>query len=75
MSHLFSTANLRAQEPIVSKYLDQLVRILQSKVREPLDLSAMLEFMLFDVTGDMTFGEHFNCLNDNTLHVRSLLPL
>jgi cytochrome P450 len=70
MSHAFSCANIREQEPIIMKYTHQFIDLLKSRADEPVDLSEVFNFLTFDIAGDMVFGDSFNCLNSATLHVR-----
>jgi cytochrome P450 len=69
MSHAFSYANLREQEPIIMKYTNQFIDLLKSRAGEPVDLSEIFNFLTFDIAGDMVFGDSFNCLTSATLHV------
>lgn len=69
MSHVFSSKNLRAQEPIILKYINQFIDLLKSRGDEPVDISEMFNFLTFDITGDMVFGDSFNCLTSESLHV------
>ncbi|KAE9370075.1 cytochrome P450 [Stipitochalara longipes BDJ] len=68
ISHIFSTSNIRAQEPIILKYTNQLIELIKSRDGEPVDVTEMFNFLLFDITGDMVFGDSFNCLTSATLH-------
>ncbi|PMD59449.1 cytochrome P450 [Hyaloscypha bicolor E] len=68
MSHAFSNANLREQEPIIMKYTNQSIDLLKSQAGEPVDLSEIFNFLTFDIAGDMVFGDSFNCLTSATLH-------
>jgi cytochrome P450 len=74
MSHAFSYANLREQEPIIMKYTNQFIDLLKSRAGEPVDLSEIFNFLTFDIAGDMVFGDSFNCLTSATLHVRPPCP-
>jgi hypothetical protein len=51
LSHAFSDKSLREQEPIILKYTNQFISILQSRVEKPLDIAELFNFLLFDTTG------------------------
>lgn len=61
LAHGFSEKRIREQEEIIGKYIDQLMNKLGEKSgmdgTVPLDMTAWYNFALFDVIGDLTFGE------------------
>jgi cytochrome P450 len=69
LSHAFSTSSIHAQEPVILKYTNQLVEVIKFKGSEPINVTEMYNFLLFDIAGDMVFGDSFDCLNSATLHV------
>ncbi len=72
IAHAFSEKALREMEPIVTKYVDQLITRLDEAVdgeeKGKVDLVAWLNYVTFDIIGDLTFGASFGCLQDSTLH-------
>lgn len=71
LSHAFSDTSLRGQEPIIQEYIDLLVRRLRErshKDAEPVDIVSWYNFATFDMIGDLTFGEPFDCLRNSDYH-------
>lgn len=69
----FTDGAVRAQEPIIQSYSDSLISHLDeivSKSRDGavVDIVRWYEFTVFDLIGDLGFGESFNCLQSNKLH-------
>jgi len=68
----FSEKSLRKQEPIVMKYISLLLQKLRSSVaadpQKPQDLIQWLNWMSFDLIGDLTFGDSFNGLSEERDH-------
>ena len=67
-SHAFSDKSMREQEPIINKYIIQLIHRLHENVNKPVDLVNWYNFCTFDVIGDLVFGESFDCLHTSKLH-------
>ncbi|KAH7076877.1 benzoate 4-monooxygenase cytochrome P450 [Paraphoma chrysanthemicola] len=64
LSHAFSEAALREQEPILQLYAEKLVDQLALRCSSgPLDLASWFTFASFDLIGHMCFGENFGCLD------------
>lgn len=70
LSHAFSDASLRGQEPIIKSYVDLLVQRLREKSEQgkPLNVVAWYNFATFDIIGDLAFGEPFDCLKNSQYH-------
>ncbi|KAJ5971210.1 uncharacterized protein N7479_001128 [Penicillium vulpinum] len=71
LSHAFSDKALRDQEGLVIGYVDILITKLQSQVwqgKPIVDIKNWMNFTTFDITGDLMFGESFDCLKDSQLH-------
>ena len=75
LSHAFSEAALREQEPILQFYarklLDQLSRRCSGgsegiEKQQAQNMVAWLTFASFDLIGHMSFGENFGCLDNTT---------
>jgi cytochrome P450 len=69
----FTPLALKAQEPILQKYVDLLVAKLEEQVDqgisgEGFDISPWMHFTTFDIFGDLGFGESFNCLQHSEFH-------
>ncbi|KAK5049089.1 hypothetical protein LTR84_005512 [Exophiala bonariae] len=59
----FSPKALEEQQPIINKYVDQLIQVLSGESgKNPVDISSFLHWTLFDIIGDLTFGESFGGL-------------
>ncbi|RYP62290.1 hypothetical protein DL769_007360 [Monosporascus sp. CRB-8-3] len=70
MSHAFSPKGLQEQEPIVKGYLDMLIERLNQVAAkgEKTDMVQWFNFTLFDIIGDLAFGQSFGGLRDQVLH-------
>lgn len=70
LSHGFSENAIRGQEPMVQVLVALLVQRLRERSHErgKVDISGLLEWALFDITGDLVFGESFGCLQKNESH-------
>ncbi|MCJ1377250.1 hypothetical protein MMC17_000342 [Xylographa soralifera] len=67
LSHAFSEAALREQEPLLNSYFDLLVQKLYSRSQEAnnsVDISRYYNFTTFDLIGDLCFGESFGALEN-----------
>lgn len=65
LSHGFSDASIRSQEPLIMKYVDKLMSGLKDRCKEgkPLNIEAWYNWTTFDVVGDLVFGLSFGCLD------------
>ncbi|KAK2765509.1 hypothetical protein FQN54_008363 [Arachnomyces sp. PD_36] len=72
LAHAFSEKALRDQEPLIGIYVDLLVKRLYDQVDGPtrgkVDMVKWYNFTTFDVIGDLSFGEPFNCLEKDEYH-------
>ncbi|KAJ5153956.1 uncharacterized protein N7500_009395 [Penicillium coprophilum] len=71
LSHAFSEKALREQEGLITGYVDTLITKLRSEIRSGtsiVDIKSWMNFTTFDITGDLMFGESFDCLKDSELH-------
>lgn len=62
---------MRDQEGLITGYVDTLINKLRSQVRQGssiVDIKSWMNFTTFDITGDLMFGESFDCLKDSQLH-------
>lgn len=64
----FSERGMRAQEPTMQKYADLLMRRLREGRGGPVDMVRWLNFTVFDLIGDLAFGESFGCLESSSYH-------
>lgn len=69
-AHAFSDRGLRAQEPLIRGYVDQLVASLRARAGrgEAFDVVKMYNCTTFDVMGDLTFGEGLGLLERSELN-------
>lgn len=71
LSHAFSDSSMREQEPLIKRYVDLLIRRLgeiSNDGQTPLNIVAWYNFTTFDLIGDLTFGESFDCLEKSDYH-------
>ena len=72
LDHAFSAKAFREQEPVVRAYVDKLINCLREHVDGPtrgkVDVVNWYNWMSFDIIGDLSFGESFNCLEDQRYH-------
>lgn len=71
IAHAFSGKALKDQESLVVGYVDTLITKLRAGIRHGssvVDIKAWMNFTTFDITGDLMFGESFDCLKDSRLH-------
>ncbi|GME59427.1 Cytochrome P450 [Neofusicoccum parvum] len=68
-SAAFSDKALRQQEPLIRTYVDKLISNMQGMAaKDPgaeLDLVRLLNFVTFDIIGDLTFGEPLGLLENS----------
>ena len=69
----FMNEALQEQEPLIQSYIDRLTIKLQEKIGiggglVELDIVQWYSFTTFDIIGDLSFGESFECLEKNRLH-------
>ena len=72
LSHAFSDAALRQQEPIMAEYFELLVNQLKKRIdgeeKGEVDLKKWYNFLTFDIIGDLCFGESFGALESGEYH-------
>lgn len=77
LNHGFTEQALKAQEPIVQKYVGMLIERLRERAEQPedgsgggavLDIVPWFNYTTFDIFGDIGFGESFNCLQHSRYH-------
>ncbi|CAG8950203.1 hypothetical protein HYFRA_00008440 [Hymenoscyphus fraxineus] len=66
VSHAFSDAAVKGQEPLITHYFDLLIEKLRAKASGPteglVNLVHWFNFTTFDIIGDLTFQESFDAL-------------
>ena len=66
LSHAFSEQAMREQEPLITKYMNMLIRKLHDEIRGPargrVDIARWYNLTTFDVVADLCFGESFHAL-------------
>ncbi|KAF6220920.1 hypothetical protein HO133_002600 [Letharia lupina] len=71
LAHAFSERALMAQEPLLQRYVGQLVDGLKevtSASNDAVDMVRWYNWTTFDVIADLMFGESFGCLQDLSTH-------
>lgn len=72
LSHAFSERALVQQEYLLLTYIDLLVNQLKKCASSPdaavVDLVQWFNFTTFDITGDLSLGESFHCLEESRYH-------
>lgn len=72
LAHAFSERALRDQESLIKGYVDTMIGKLQSEITRQdsprVDIKNWMNYTTFDITGDLMFGESFDCLKDSQLH-------
>ena len=70
LSNAFSERALREQEPLLTVYVDLLIEKLRdiSAAGSKTDMVRWYNFTTFDLIGDLSFGEPFNCLQESQMH-------
>lgn len=69
LAHAFSEAAMYEQEPIIGFYVDLFIRRLSENASKPVDMARWLNYVTFDVIGDLTIGEPFGSLESSDYHV------
>ncbi|KAL8897404.1 MAG: hypothetical protein Q9192_002597 [Flavoplaca navasiana] len=68
-SHNFTRASLKRQEPLMNVYINKLIEKLRAQGDgASVEIVQWFNFLTFDLTGDLAFGESFNCLETGTFH-------
>ncbi|KJK60354.1 Cytochrome P450 [Aspergillus parasiticus SU-1] len=71
LNHAFSERSLRQQEHLIMGYIDLFIQRLQEQARggaESVNMEEWLNFLTFDIIGDLAFGEPFGCLQNSEYH-------
>ncbi|MCJ1289044.1 hypothetical protein MMC34_000576 [Xylographa carneopallida] len=72
LAHAFSDKALREQEPLLQTHVDDFLVGLRAQIAGPargnVDLTPWFSWYTFDVIGDLSFGESFDCLRHERLH-------
>lgn len=66
----FTDRAVKEQESLVQKQIDLLMQRLKAQAdgSTPIDMCKWITFTVFDVIGDLTWGESFHCLETSTYH-------
>ncbi|TLD29184.1 hypothetical protein PspLS_04028 [Pyricularia sp. CBS 133598] len=70
VAHAFSAGALKEQESYVRTHLDLFITRLHELAAKDseVDISSWLNFLTFDIVGDLAFGEPFGCLQNSGYH-------
>jgi cytochrome P450 len=71
LTYAFSERAMRDQEPLIQSYIDLFITKLREhgKQDQRVNIDEWLNFLTFDITGDLAFGEPFGCLRDAENHL------
>jgi cytochrome P450 len=70
----FSDKSLRDQAPVIEGYLDMFMNQMKAPAsgtqfkEKVIDLNTWYNFLTFDISGDLSFGESFDCLKTGKAH-------
>lgn len=70
-SNGFSDQSLKSQEPLISKEVDTLMEQLREITKENeavVDIGKWFGFCVFDISGSLTFGASYGCLDSAAFH-------
>lgn len=65
----FSDKSLRQQAPVIERYASLFVEQLRSLPCKDVNLTLWFNYFAFDVAGDLSFGESFDCLEKKKAHL------
>ncbi|USP79002.1 hypothetical protein yc1106_06276 [Curvularia clavata] len=65
-ANAFSEKSLKSQAPVIEKHVD--LFITQLKKRNTANLADWFNFLTFDLSGDLTYGESFGCVENGKAH-------
>lgn len=73
LNHAFSDRAFRDHEPVVDAYIDLLITRLHEQIQErggaaKVDVLDWYSWLAFDIIGDLSFGDKFECLQNQKLH-------
>jgi cytochrome P450 len=69
LSHAFSEKSLQDQAPLIKKYIDLFInRLRENAGKGSQDMVAWFNFTTFDIIGDLSLGESFDCLEKQEYH-------
>jgi cytochrome P450 len=69
LAHAFSDKALQEQAPLLEKYVSLFISRLHSLSTEgPQNMVDWYNFIAFDIIGDLTLGESFDCLQESKSH-------
>ncbi len=68
ISHAFSAKALEDQQPLITAYVDLLIKKLKENTNRAQNMTAWYNWTTFDIIGDLTFGESFHGLRDQCWH-------
>lgn len=67
----FTARALKDQEGLIQGYVDTMISKLRAEIeKDPSRINILnwMNYTTFDITGDLMFGESFDCLKDSRLH-------
>ncbi|ORY03036.1 cytochrome P450 [Clohesyomyces aquaticus] len=67
-ANAFSEKSLKDQSPLIEGHIQGFMSQLKSRSGKPIDLVEWLNFLTFDISGDLSFGESFDCVKNGKAH-------
>jgi cytochrome P450 len=73
-SNSFSEKSLKEQSPVIEGYVEAMMNQLKSPTsgrqwkEKTVDIVKWIEFTAFDISGDLSFGESFDCIKNGKAH-------
>ena len=70
----FSEKSLREQAPVIESYIESFISQLKAPMPgrqwmdKIVDFEKWFNFLTFDISGDLSFGESFDCINNGKAH-------
>lgn len=68
-AHSFSEKSLKDQSPLIEKYVDGFIAALNSRCGQVVDMKKWLDYVSFDIAGDLSFGESFGNVENERAHL------
>lgn len=71
LSHSFSAGAMIQQQPLITGHVDLLIQRLHEGAKSggaAINIGNWYHYCLFDIIGDLSFGEPFGCLQESAMH-------
>jgi cytochrome P450 len=67
-AHAFSEKSLKDQSPLIETHVEGFMKQLKSRLGTSIDLVQWLNYLTFDISGDLSFGESFESVQNGKAH-------